>query len=440
MTPSDGLYGFYCDIDDSAAMNVWLVTIGEELPIVPDIRKARTALLADHLLAKGHKVLWWTSTFDHFKKKHLFDKDTEIDVRDGYKIKALKGSGYRRNISLSRIIDHRLIAGKFRKTAPGMPKPDIIVASLPSYDLAYEAVMYAGTFKVPVLVDLRDQWPDIFLEHVPRPIRGLARVFMEREFFLTREAIRSADGLIAMMDSLLAWGLRYAGREKKWQDRVFYLGFKRNDAAGSRSEKISRLMEPFKGKFIVTFFGTFGRYHNPSIIVKCAEKMKDCDVQFVIAGDGELMKEIRAAASPLPNVSLPGWLNQNEISTLLKYSHVGVCSTPMNAEFFPNKAFVYLSAGLPILSAFRGDIEKFIEEHRIGFSYLPNDADAFAECVKKLRNSGELYQAMSANALRVYDTLLDSDRIYNEYTDHIGKVFDHERRSLHSEGSLGGST
>ncbi len=421
-------------------MNVWLVTIGEELPIVPDIRKARTALLADHLSARGHSVLWWTSTFDHFKKKHLFDKDTEIYVRDGYKIKALKGTGYKKNISLSRILDHRLIAKKFKNTAPGMPKPDIIVASLPSYDLAYEAVMYARSHKVPILVDIRDQWPDIFLEHVPLPFRRLIKAFIRREFFLAEEAIRSANGLIAMMDFLLNWGLKYAGRPKEWKDRVFYLGFKRNDAAGSRSEKISLLMEPFKDKFIVTFFGTFGRYHNPSILVKCAEKMKNHDVHFVIAGDGELMKEIRAGASQLPNVSLPGWLNQNEISTLLKYSHVGVCSTPLNAEFFPNKAFVYLSAGLPILSAFKGDIEKFIEEHRIGFSYPPNDADAFAECVKKLRNSGELYQAMSANALRVYDTLLDSDRIYNEYTDHIGKVFDHERRSLHSEGSLGGST
>ena len=420
-------------------MNIWLVTIGEELPVVPDIRKARTALLADHLLAKGHNVLWWTSTFDHFKKKHLFEKDSEVDVKDGYKIKALKGTGYKKNISLSRIIDHRLIARKFKKTAPRMPRPDIIVASLPSYDLAYEAVMYARRHKIPVLVDIRDQWPDIFLEHVPSPFRGLVRVLIRREFFLAEEAIRSANGLIAMMDSLLNWGLEYAGRPKEWQDRVFYLGFKRNDAAGSRSEKISRLMEPLKDKFIVTFFGTFGRYHNPLILVKGAEKMKDHDVHFVIAGDGELMKEIRAAAVRLPNVSLPGWLNQNEISTLLMYSHVGVCSTPLDAEFFPNKAFVYLSAGLPVLSAFRGDIEKFIEEHRIGFSYPPNDADAFAECVKKLRDSGELYQAMSANALRVYNTLLESDRIYNEYTEHIEKVFDHGR-TLRPEKSRGDST
>ena len=403
-------------------MNVWLVTIGEELPTDPGIRKGRTALMAESLLTAGHRVYWWTSAFDHFKKAWLFPEETEIAVREGYTIRALKGTGYQRNISPARIIDHRIIARRFRHAAPRLPQPDVIVAALPSYDLAREAVRYGTARGIPVLVDLRDQWPDIFLDHVPALLRPVARMALGTEFALARGAMKGADGLVAMMPSLLEWGLAYAKRPRGPQDGVFYLGFQRPADGGNKSEKIISLMAPYRDRFVVTFFGTFGYYHNPEILVRCAERLRDTGIHFVIAGDGEAMPEIRARAARLSNVTLAGWLNQEEIATLLACSHVGICPTPRPADFFPNKAFVYLSAGLPVISAFRGDLARFITEHEIGFNYPPDDETALAECILKLYRSPDLRKRMSENALHVYDTLLDADKIYADYTRHIERV------------------
>jgi len=39
-------------------MNIWLITIGEILPIKEDTRKGRTAFLAEKLAERGHNVLW----------------------------------------------------------------------------------------------------------------------------------------------------------------------------------------------------------------------------------------------------------------------------------------------------------------------------------------------------------------------------------------------
>ena len=61
-------------------MNVWLVTIGEQLPIKQGIRKLRTAYLAEELIERGHTITWWTSAFDHLKKKWLTNSDTTITL------------------------------------------------------------------------------------------------------------------------------------------------------------------------------------------------------------------------------------------------------------------------------------------------------------------------------------------------------------------------
>jgi len=50
-------------------MNIWLMQTGEPLPIRNGIRKMRTAVLADKLLERGHKILWWASAFEHQQKK-----------------------------------------------------------------------------------------------------------------------------------------------------------------------------------------------------------------------------------------------------------------------------------------------------------------------------------------------------------------------------------
>jgi hypothetical protein len=42
-------------------MQIWLIQTGEPLALQPEVRKMRTGLLADHLVARGHQVRWWVS-------------------------------------------------------------------------------------------------------------------------------------------------------------------------------------------------------------------------------------------------------------------------------------------------------------------------------------------------------------------------------------------
>jgi len=122
-------------------------------------------------------------------------------------------------------------------------------------------------------------------------------------------------------------------------------------------------LDVIKNRFVITFVGTFVRNNNPSILIDCAEKLIDSDICFILAGNGELFNEIQNRATSLPNVFLPGWLNQGEIDILLKHSHIGICPTSHIRGAFPNKTFLYLSAGFPVISSFQGGRKEIIEKY-----------------------------------------------------------------------------
>jgi hypothetical protein len=207
-------------------VKIWLVQIGEPLPLNKKVRKLRTAILADRLVSRGHEVRWWASAFDHNLKVTLFPQDQELRLSPGLALHILKGCGYAGNISLSRYLDHRLIAAKFRRQAGRLAPPDIVVASMPCHHVAFEAVRYARCRNIPVLVDVRDLWPDIFLTKVRKAAHPKNRT--------TGPQFRFSPALVVINESRRCGG-RFQGlsgmgfgknRETggEW-DRVFFLGY-----------------------------------------------------------------------------------------------------------------------------------------------------------------------------------------------------------------------
>ena len=71
-------------------MRVWLVKVGEPLPIDRMVRPFRYGVLAQMLASEGHEVTWWTSTFDHVTKKQRYAQNQTVDVERGYRINRLR--------------------------------------------------------------------------------------------------------------------------------------------------------------------------------------------------------------------------------------------------------------------------------------------------------------------------------------------------------------
>jgi len=408
-------------------MIVWILKDAEPLPLKPGQRALRAGLLAQELGRRGHQVVWWTSTFSHHLKRFIFEADTRLELMPNVTLLALDVGRYRRNISFARLVHHRRLGRRFQELAAGEPSPDLIVSALPIIDFPFQAAHYAAARRIPLLVDVRDPWPDVFADKSPALLRPLVRWLTWTERRRAAHSLASAAALTAVSKGFLRWALKLAGRSQGAQDAVFYLGHSGFEAAGREPPLPSELATQLSRKLVFTFVGTFGHSYEVELIARAAQHFHTHrpDVVFVLVGDGHQRKTLRQTYAELPNLILTGWLDTREIAAVLALSQVGLVPCRSLPDTVPNKPFEYLAAGLPLISSLQGEMAEIIETHGLGLSYRAGDLGGFIQAVDRVwRDRGALAR-WSTNANKAFAEKFSASRIYPDFASHVELL--HER-------------
>jgi glycosyltransferase involved in cell wall biosynthesis len=406
-------------------MHVWLVKAGEALPSDDSKdRQRRMGLLATELVEQGHKVTWFNSTFYHARKIQRFSENQKINISKNYDIQLIWANSYKKNVSLSRLLHHRNTASRFSDIADRTERPDVILCSMPTIELAEVTVKYANENNIPVVIDIRDLWPDIFIEMVPKTIGMVIKPYINRSKKRLNKLLSNCDAITALTDSFLDWGLRYANRKRTSFDRVFNMAYKVEISKNTTCHEHWESYGVEKGDFIVSFFGTLGKQFEFDPIIEAAKELRNIKkIKFIICGDGESMPQIKEKAKDLNNIFFPGWINQTSIHSLLEISSVGLAPYRESINFtmnIPNKFGEYLSSGLPVLLSIRGDMETLTTKYNCGYVY--NDGKHLAKLITNLHSDGELLKSMSINANRLFEDRFDANNVYAQMAEYLEGV------------------
>lgn len=408
-------------------MNVWLVHPGELLPCDGNVRLYRYGILAEMLVEQGHSVTRWAPTFVHATKKLRAEQDQTITVSDRYRIQLLHAGEYRRHFGLKRYLFHKTLARKFKAKIHNESKPDIIVSGMPTPELCYEATQYGRRHQIPVVLDVRDLWPDAFLDHFPKSARGIMRLAFTPMIAQNRRAFRDARGVVGISPGFLDWGLRYARRPAAEADGVFYMGLRRTEHFGKDMQEAVRKWEErgVRGgtQFRCCFFALIGALYDLELLVHAARKLlqsNDHEAQFVICGDGPSLERLRSLAADLPNVILPGWVSPAEVEALLQMSDAAVIPYRSGMQTaLPNKAVSYFSAGLPVISTNKGELASLIEEKQCGRLYSPGNVDEFLKTFDELRKNPLSRERLGRNGKVFFDEELEAEKVYGRMIQYL---------------------
>jgi glycosyltransferase involved in cell wall biosynthesis len=417
-------------------MKIWTLTIGEPIPAKAAScdRLHRTGALSHYMAKHGHQVTWWTSTFDHFRKQHFFDSDTDLRVDDNLTIRLIHGLGYKRNISLSRIRDHALIASKFAGQARNeQKKPDIVVAALPTIDLCAESVKFGRENGIPVLLDMRDMWPDIFVDALPGPARGIGRLAFSSMFSQAQKACSGATAIMGITDAFVDWGLARGKRKRTDLDVSFPFAYESSaldpqaiTAAEAFWDNLG--VHKTNDDLIACFVGTMGWQLDVGAIIDAARKLhlSRMPVRFMLCGSGERLKYFKEQAADCPNVVFPGWVNAAQIRVLMARSSLGLDPLPDRYDFLAtlnNKALEYLSAALPVISSPKqGALYELIRKHECGLSYDCGNSDELSGIISGLTQDSTKLKALSNNALRLFTSTFTAEKVYADMTAYFESV------------------
>jgi glycosyltransferase involved in cell wall biosynthesis/RimJ/RimL family protein N-acetyltransferase len=420
----------------TGTLNIWLTTIGEPVPVREGTkdRLHRTGYFAHFLADHGHKVTWWTSTFDHFRKKQWFDDDETLQVDERLTIRMLHGSGYRSNVSVTRFRDHAQIARKFaRQAREQADRPDIIVSALPTVDLCLASVEFGRERGIPVVADMRDMWPDIFLDAMPRLAKPIGWLLLRPLFRHARATCAKATAITGITEAFVDWGLQRGGRARSSLDRAFYMGYttvvppaEELRVAEELWDRQGVVRDPARP--IACFVGTLGRQFDLETVLAAARLLqtRGSPVRFVICGRGDRLEHYRRLGAGLHNVVFPGWVDAAAIYTLLRRSAFALDPLPDRYDFLAtinNKAIEYMSAGLPVISSpNRGMLADFLARERCGLSYNIGDAQGLADILAREAVDSDGMCQLAENSARVFQEKFTAEKVYGEMMAYLEEI------------------
>lgn len=409
-------------------MRIWIFQTGEPLHIDDDFSRPMRAMnLADKLLASGHDVTIWSSSFSHQKKSHRSKIFKNIQQIERLEYKLVPSPGYSDNIGLARLYDHAKLALNLARLLKLQthPLPDVIFIGYPPIEAAFMLASWAKKNKIPYIIDVKDQWPKIFLDKSPKILRPLAYLFLFHYFYIAKRVIREADVVSSISIPFLSWSQKFSGRKNCSQDIVAALTVKRNKPSIAQLQKATKSLAD-KGLYLqeerprFSFVGSISHSFNFSPVVEVARLFKDkgYSAQFVICGEGSCKTELQNIVKDLDNVILPGQISVAEIEVLFSKSLASIAPYQNSDDFkqsIPNKVIDSLAHGLPLLTSLEGEVKSMVTKHNAGYFY--NDVNTlFRHCCSVMSNQDKLID-MKKSAFYCYSKYFDFDHTYDKLCD-----------------------
>lgn len=412
-------------------MKIWLFQTGEPLHIDRDNpRPMRAMNLANALVDRGHDVVLWSSNFYHQEKRLRFAGNRSVQISKSLEIRLVDSPGYKKNIGFGRIWDHIILANNLKKLLEEEKTcPDVAFVGYPPIESAAVMTKWLAERKIPCMVDVKDQWPIIFIDALPIYLKPFGRVAFAPYFYYGRRALRNASALTAMADGFLHWAARFSGRDVGNFDRVVPL----TSSLGS-SISNSDLLEADSwwcnqgiyddGTPRICFIGSHSSAFDMEPVFQAAKSMASIGkpFQFLICGSGENTSAWKQRARKLPNVYFPGWLDRAKIEVLAYRSTAGLAPYNNRNDFalsVPNKVIDYLSLGLPVLSPLYGEVRSLISEFDVGLSYGSVTGKTLESCIDDLLAMPDLRKKLSDNASKLFENRFSFEAIYGGLVQHL---------------------
>ena len=168
-------------------MKIWVVNAQENPPEPRSKigrRQWRSNSLSEELADRGHSVIRWRSSFSHQKKQQLAEKSA-IEKLDNYQQQFIGSPSYVHHVGWKRHANHRKLASEFLRLAELAETPDVINVCNVPLELCHACIVYGDKYNVPVIIDVRDLWPDSYVNFVPKwlmPIKKPMLWFLNRTF------------------------------------------------------------------------------------------------------------------------------------------------------------------------------------------------------------------------------------------------------------------
>ena len=275
---------------------------------------------------------------------------------------------------------------------------DVVLGTSPPILQWFPTVAVALVRRKPCVLEVRDLWPEfaIALGVLRNPLLIAAAKSSERLLY------RFASAVVVNSPGYTSYLEQHGVPESK----VVLIANGVNPSAFYPSDKGEEFRAEYGlgNSFVVMYTGALGLANGVESLLQAAFLLRDeCDLKFVIVGDGKHKPKLRRMARDLglanmlflpakPKSRIPGFLAAADVCVAT------LANVPSLQVTYPNKIFDYMAAGRPTVLAIEGPIREVVEASGGGICIIPGDGGALAEAFLRLRRSPLLRAEMGVKA------------------------------------------
>jgi glycosyltransferase involved in cell wall biosynthesis len=379
---------------------------------------SRFRSLADMLVSSGDEVTVITSNFRHANKTQRRFSSSFLSSFP-YRVILLQETGYKRNVSLKRVLSHRRFARNVLKTLK-RERFDLIYCPIPSLSLGKAVGKYCHRLGIPFIIDVQDLWPEAF------------RMFSHLPFFIMRaqanSIYRMADGVVAVSETYLQRALQCKPQ-----------GFSKAAAVyiGEDFELVQRFTNqnpskcPVSDKWI-TYCGSLGGSYDIPIVLRGIyelQKRGHQNIVFQVMGQGPRLEEFKQLSQSL-HVNTVFW-GQLPYEKMLEILGSSFCSVnPISSKSVSsiiNKVGDYICSGIPVLNSQNSpEFRSLVSQFELGYNF--DSPEGFADAFEKMENNPSRYQDMKQHCLSLGKAKFDRQVSYRQI---IGLIHSFKKEAVH---------
>jgi colanic acid biosynthesis glycosyl transferase WcaI len=304
-------------------------------------------------------------------RRHAVETDGRITVERvwTYASAATPGNRILNWLSVALGIARRIVAVK--------QKYDVVVVSSPPITLALPALAAAFAHVAPLVVDIRDVFPDVAVKMGAwKPGSPLARIVGRVADALYARAALVTSVTAPQCAEIVARGVDPA------KVALYSNGFDPVEPSAQPP------VPPLPGVRDVVYAGNMGLSMALEVVIDAAARLRDDPtIRFVMIGGGSAAAGLRAraAAAGLTNVVFTGPLPRADAARAMADAAAAVVPLVATiADTLPTKLFDAMIAGTPIVLSAGGEAKRVLELAGAGIVVPPEDAGALAAGVREL--------------------------------------------------------
>ncbi|WP_443091671.1 glycosyltransferase [Basfia succiniciproducens] len=354
------------------------------------------------LLSAEFDVTLLTSKYCHFLKKHR----EQTPVLDNVNVVLLDEPGYRKNVSIQRLISHHRFCRNFEDFLKNYRrKIDLVYSAYPLIKTNYILGKYKQSKNFKLIIDVQDVWPEAISGPIAFFSTSIGKMLMKPITRYANKTYGYADALVAVSDTYLNRAdVNHLPNDLK---RAVYIG---GDCLFTKSTD-----KKATDKLTVTYLGTMAGSYDLETVVRAAPLCcENVEIRFI--GTGPHEASLQALNHQLGgHVKFLGVHPYSEAMRMLADSDVALNAIKASSEgSITNKLSDYICCALPIVSCQKHpEVEKLLAKGG-GIQYTAGDYRELAETLNKLAEDRTVLDKMSQVNLSLAKEKFLRERSYKE--------------------------